>query len=167
MKQTDRIKVGKITGAFGIRGELKVYPYTDRPERFKDLDSVNAGDEIYKITGVRKQKNMILLRFEGIDDRNAAEKLKNRYLTINRDELRELDDDEYFIFDLIGLEAVDMDGSHIGKVTDVIQNSAQDLYEIETDDGKKHLVPAVYELIPEIDIDSGIMKIKPIEGLLD
>jgi 16S rRNA processing protein RimM len=163
----DRIKVGKITGAFGIRGELKVYPYTDRPERFKELDTVFAGDREMEIKNVRFQKNLVLLRLEGVDDRSAAERMKGIYLTIDRDELRELDEDEYFIFDLIGLEAVDEEGNHIGRVHDVLQNTAQDLYEIEKDDGSLHLIPAVYEFIPEIDIESGIMVLKPIPGLLD
>ena len=94
----DRIKVGKIVGAFGIRGEVKVYPYTDRPERFRDLESVRADDRELKIKGVRYQKNLVLLRFEGIDDRNAAETLRNRDLTIERADLRELDEDEYFVY---------------------------------------------------------------------
>ena len=163
----DRIKVGKIIGAFGIRGEVKVYPYTDRPERFRELDRVAAGDDVLTVKSVRFQKNLVLLRFEGVDDRNAAEALKNRFLTIDRENLRELEEDEYFIFDLIGLEAVREDGTHIGRVTDVIQNTAQDLYEIETDDGKKYLVPAVYELVTDIDINSGIMTINPIPGLFE
>lgn len=163
----DRIKVGKITGAFGIRGELKVYPYTDRPERFEELDRVFAGENEYSITNVRYQKNLILIRLEGVSDRNAAEKLKGTELAIERENLRDLEEDEFFIFDLIGLEAVDENGVHIGRVNDVIQNSAQDLYEIKTDDGKLHLIPAVYEFIPEINLDSGIMVIKPIPGLLD
>ena len=165
--EMDRIKVGKITGAFGIRGELKVYPYTDRPERFEELDSIFAGENEYNITGVRYQKNLVLLRLEGISDRTGAEKMKGTDLTIRRENLRELEEDEFFIFDLIGLEAVDENGVHLGRVRDVIQNSAQDLYEIETDDGKKHLIPAVYEFIPEINLNSGIMVIKPIPGLLD
>ncbi|MDD7408745.1 MAG: ribosome maturation factor RimM [Anaerovoracaceae bacterium] len=163
----DRIKVGKIVGAFGIRGELKVLSYADKPHRFEELDSLYAGKEEYHVKNVRYQKDMVLLRLEGVDDRNAAEKLRGKFLEIDKSELRELDEDEYFVFDLIGLEAVDQEGKHIGKVTDVIQNSAQDLYEIETDDGVKHLVPAAYELVTEINIDSGIMRIKPIPGLLD
>ena len=163
----DRIKVGKVTGAFGIRGELKVYPYTDRPERFKELDSVWAGEKEYGMKNVKKKKKMVLLRLDGITDRNAAETLRGLDLAIDREHLRELEEDEYFIFDLIGLEAVDENGNHIGRVSDVIQNSSQDLYEIETEDRKKHLIPAVYEFIPEISLDSGIMTIKPIPGLLD
>jgi 16S rRNA processing protein RimM len=161
----DRIKVGKIVSAAGIKGEVKVYPYTDYPDRFEELVEVYAGEDTLEIEKVRHQKNMVIIKFAGVDDRNAAEKLKDTFLTISREDLRELDEDEYFIFDLIGLEAVTEDGEHIGRVTDVIQNTAQDLYEIETDDGKKHLVPAVYEFVTDIDINSGIMKIKPIEGL--
>jgi len=161
----ERIKVGKITGAVGLKGEVKVYPYTDRDGRFEELDSVYAGDQVMNIEKVRYQKNLVIVKFDGVNDRNAAEALRDRFLTIDKSELRELDEDEYFIFDLIGLEAVDPQGKHIGVVSDVIQNTAQDLYEIKTDDGKKHLVPAVYEIVTDINIDSGIMVIDPIEGL--
>lgn len=161
----DRIKVGKITTAVGIKGEVKVYPYTDDPERFEELASVYAGDDVMKIDKVRYQKNLVILKFNGVDDRNAAEALRDRFLTIDRSDLRELDENEYFIFDLIGLEAVDQEGVHIGEVTDVIQNTAQDLYEVKMDDGRKYLVPAVYEIVTDIDIENGIMKINPIEGL--
>ena len=163
--KNDRIKVGKITTAVGIKGEVKVYPYTDDPERFEELESVYAGDDVMYIDKVRYQKNLVILKFKGVDDRNAAEALRDRYLTIDRSELRELEEDEYFIFDLIGLEAVDQEGNHIGVVSDVIQNTAQDLYEIKKDDGSKYLVPAVYEIVTDIDINSGIMKIDPIDGL--
>jgi 16S rRNA processing protein RimM len=162
---SDRIKVGKITTAVGIKGEVKVYPYTDSAKRFEELEGVYADDTFMKIENVRYQKNLVILKFQGVNDRNTAESLRDRFLCIDRSELRELDEDEYFIFDLIGMEAVDQDNVHIGVVTDVIQNTAQDLYEIKKDDGKKYLVPAVYEIVTDIDINSGIMKINPIEGL--
>ena len=162
----ERIKVGKIVSAVGIKGEVKIYPYTDYPERFEELDSVYAGDEILEIEKVRYQKNMVIVKFKSVPDRNGAEKLKDRFVTISSEDLRELDEDEYSIFDLIGLEAVDQEGNRIGKVTDVIQNTAQDLYEITDVKGKKHLIPAVYEFVTDIDINNGIMKINPIDGLL-
>ena len=167
MEKFERIKVGKITSSSGIRGEVNVYPYTDYPERFEELESVQADGVTVTIEKVRYHKNMVILKLEGINDRNAADAMRDKFLTIARDEVRELDEDEYFIFDLVGLEAVDQEGAHLGTVTDVIQNSAQDLYEITTDSGKKNLVPAVYELVTDIDINSGIMKINTIEGLFD
>ncbi len=109
---------------------------------------------------------MVIVKFSGSDDRNRAEALKDRFLTIDRENLRELDEDEYFIFDLIGLVAVDQEGRRLGTVSDVIQNTAQDLYEITADGGAKYLIPAVREFVTEIDLNHGIMKIKPIEGLL-
>jgi len=160
-----RIKVGKIVSAVGIKGEVKIYPYTDYPERFEELESVYAGDEILEIEKVRYQKNMVIVKFRSVPDRNGAEKLKDRFVTIGEEDLRELDEDEFFIFDLIGLEAVDQDGKHLGKVTNVIQNTAQDLYEITDDNANKYLIPAVYEFVTDIDINNGIMKINPIEGL--
>ncbi|MGN1351095.1 MAG: ribosome maturation factor RimM [Anaerovoracaceae bacterium] len=161
----DRIKVGKITAASGIRGEVRVYPYTDDPHRFDELAQLYVGEDLMTVERARYQKNLVILKLAGIDDRNSAEALRNRYLTIDRSQLRELAEDEYFVFDLIGLEAVDQEGRHIGTVSDVIQNTAQDLYEIRMDDGKKYLVPAVYEIVTDIDINSGIMKINPIDGL--
>ncbi len=165
-RKSDRIKVGKIVSAVGIRGEVKVYPYTDYLERFEELEGVYAAEEWLEIEKVRYQKNMVIIKFETVDDRNAAEGMRDRFLTIDREDLRELEEDEYFIFDLIGLEAQDTGGKRLGVVSDVIQNTAQDLYEIKTDRGKKHLIPAVREFVPEIDIDRGIMVINPIEGLL-
>lgn len=164
-EMSDKIKVGKITSASGIRGEVRVYPYTDDPHRFEELEEIYAGQERMKIERVRYQKNLVILKLAGIDDRNSAEALRDRYLTIDRSQLRELAEDEYFVFDLIGLEAVDQEERHIGTVSDVIQNTAQDLYEIRMDDGKKYLVPAVYEIVTDIDLNRGIMKINPIEGL--
>ncbi len=161
----DRIKVGKIVSAVGIRGEVKVYPYTDYPERFEELAGVFAGEEWLQPEKIRYHKNTVIIKFQGVDDRNGAEALRDRYLEIDRKDLRRLDEDEYFIFDLIGLEAQDQEGRRIGRVSDVIQNSAQDLYEIEHIDGKKYFVPAVREFVTDIDINRGIMKIKPIEGL--
>ena len=165
-RKDSRIKVGKIVSAVGIKGEVKVYPYTDDPQRFEELDCVYAGDEKLQIEKVRYQKNVVIVKFSGSDDRNRAEALKDRFLTIDRENLRELDEDEYFIFDLIGLAAVDQEGRRLGTVSDVIQNTAQDLYEITADGGAKYLIPAVREFVTEIDLNHGIMKIKPIEGLL-
>lgn len=161
----DRIKVGKIVSAVGIKGEVKVYPYTDYPERFEELKGVYADGEWLEIDRVRYQKNMAVIKFAGTDDRNAAEALRDRYLTIDRKDLRQLDEDEYFIFDLIGLQAQKEDGTFLGTVSDVIQNTAQDLYEITTQNGQKYLIPAVREFVTNIDINHGIMRIKPIEGL--
>ena len=161
----DRIKGGKIVSAVGIKGEVKVYPYTDYPERFEELKGVYADGEWLEIDRVRYQKNMAVIKFAGTDDRNAAEALRDRYLTIDRKDLRQLDEDEYFIFDLIGLQAQKEDGTFLGTVSDVIQNTAQDLYEITTQNGQKYLIPAVREFVTNIDINHGIMRIKPIEGL--
>lgn len=161
----DRIKVGKIVSAVGIKGEVKVYPYTDYPERFEELEGVFAQEEWLEIDRVRYQKNMVIIKFAGTDDRNAAEALRDRYLTIDKKDLRQLGEDEYFIFDLIGLKAQKEDGTLLGTVSDVIQNTAQDLYEITAQSGQKYLVPAVKEFVTDIDINHGIMKIKPIEGL--
>lgn len=181
MNRPEKIKIGKIVSAVGIRGEVKVYPYTDYPERFEELEGAYAEKDIkgapkavekhlrelprVEFEKVRYQKGMVILKLRDVDDRNAAEALRDSFLMIGEEDLRELEEGKYYLFDLIGLEAVDQEGRHLGVVDDVLQNTAQDLYVIRDDEGKTHLVPGVKEIITDIDINSGIIKIKPIEGL--
>ena len=89
--------------AVGIRGEVKVYPYTDYPERFEELAGVYAKEEWLEPEKIRYHKNTVIIKFRGVDDRNSAEALRDRFLEIDKKDLRQLDEDEYFIFDLIGL----------------------------------------------------------------
>lgn len=162
----DRIKVGIISSAVGLKGEVKVYPYTDYKERFEELDGVYINNDFTKIMGVRYMKNMAIIKFEGVDNRNQAELLREHLLYIDKKDLRELGEDEYYIFDLIGLKVVDEDNNKIGTLSDVIQNSAQDLYEIEQENGNKFLLPAVSEFIVNIDTKCGIMVVRLIEGIV-
>ena len=110
---------------------------------------------------------MVIIKFVGISDRNAAEALKGKYLYIDRENARKLDEDEYFVADLIGMKVQDGAGNPVGMLSDVIQNTAQDVYEIELPDGKKFMIPAVGEFILDVDMDSRIMVVKLIEGMID
>lgn len=163
----ERFKLGQIVNAVGLKGESKVYPYTDYKERFEELDWLFIEDKKYEIEKVRYNGNMAIIKFAGVSDRNAAEALKGKYLYIDRENARELDEDEYFVPDLIGLEVKDEEGAHIGELSDVIQNSAQDVYEIKMDDGKKFMIPAVAAFILNVDMDSRIMTVRLIEGMID
>ena len=161
------IKIGKVTGAQGLRGEVRVYSYAENNDRFEKLDKVWLGDEEHIIENVRFHKNLVILKLDGITDRNAAEKVRNREVFMGEDELEQLPEGEYYVKDLIGLEAVDTEGSTIGKVTDILQNTPQDVYEIEKKDGKKALIPAVPDFLKKIDIEKGVIVFDPAEGLLD
>lgn len=163
----NRFKLGQIVNAVGLKGENRVYPYTDYKERFEELKQLYIEDEIYEIEKVRYMGQMVIIKFVGISDRNAAEALKGKYLYIDRENARKLDEDEYFVADLIGMKVQDGAGNPVGMLSDVIQNTAQDVYEIELPDGKKFMIPAVGEFILDVDMDSRIMVVKLIEGMID
>lgn len=162
-----RFKLGQIVNAVGLKGESKVYPYTDYKERFEELDSLYIENTVYKIEKVRYMGEMAIIKFAGVSDRNAAEALKGKYLYIDRENARELGEDEYFVPDLIGLEVIDEEGQRIGELSDVIQNSAQDVYEVKMPEGKTFMIPAVGEFILKVDMDKREMIVRLIEGMID
>ncbi|MBR0596796.1 ribosome maturation factor RimM [Sinanaerobacter chloroacetimidivorans] len=163
----EKIEIGQVVNVVGLKGELKVYHYTDYKERFEELSVILLENKEYQIDGVRYMKDLVILKLEGINDRNEAEKQKGKSVYIRKEDIRVLPEDTYHIFDLIGLKVIDENDRAIGTLSDVIQNSAQDLYEVETENKKKFLIPAVEEFILEINIDEKFMRIKLIEGLMD
>ncbi len=162
-----KIEIGKITNAVGLKGEVKVYNYSD-PDRYDRLKEVLVGDARHKITGARYQSGLVVLKLSGVNDRNAAEALKGQSLYVLESELPKLPEDTYYIRDLIGSKVVnDEDGSEIGTISDVIQNSAQDVYEIDLASGKKGYVPAVGTFVKDVNIAEKTVTIHVIEGLFD
>lgn len=161
------LEAGKIVTTHGIRGEVKIMPYTDSPELLCEFDRLFIGKdkaEIY-IDRARVAKNMVIAKIEGIDTVEAAEKYRNKVLFMHRDDL-ELDEDTYFIQDLIDMKVQDADSGFVyGKITDVLQNGANDVYVIKGD--REYLVPAIPDVVISTDIDSNIMQIRPLEGLFD
>lgn len=162
------LEAGKIVTTHGIRGEVKVMPYTDVPELLCEFDRLFIGknhDEI-NIERARVFKNMVIMKLEGVDTPEAAEKLRNKLLYMHRDDL-ELDDDTYFIQDLIGMEVRDADTDVVyGKIDDVMQTGANDVYVIKGDN-KEYLVPAIADVIVSTDVENDIMTIRPLDGLFD
>ncbi len=165
------LRVGIISSTHGVRGEVKVYPTTDDPERFLDLDEVllDAGREqiVLKITNVKFFKNMAILKFKGYDSINDIEKYKGRDLLIRRDQAVDLDEDEYFITDLVGLQVVTDEGVNLGVLKEVMPTGANDVYIVQQENGKELLIPAIKECILDVDLEQGIMKIHLMDGLLD
>lgn len=162
----DKIQIGQIVNAVALKGEVKVYNYSD-PDRYDHLKSVLVENERYEISKVRYQSGMVILKLRTVDDRNAAEALKGKYLYVLESELPELPEDTYYIKDLIGMAVVDQNGETVGELKDVIQNSAQDVYEIRKPDGKLGYIPAVSQFVGEVDMDARIIHVTLIEGLLD
>ena len=166
----DLLKVGVITTTHGVRGEVKVYPTTDEPERFLELDYVllDTGRELRKleIKNVKFFKNLVILKFKGVDNINDIEKYKGRDLWIPREEGQELEEDEYYIADLLGMSVVLEDGQEFGTLKDVMETGANDVYIIDSAEHGEVLLPAIKECILDVDLDKNVMTIHLMKGLL-
>lgn len=162
----EKVLMGKVVNVVGLKGELKIYSYTDRNERFGELDQIWLDDKVYAIENVRYQNKVVILKLEGINDRNKAEEQRNKNVYIEESDLQPLPEDTYYVRDLIGISVLTEDGE-LGKIVDVIQNSSQDLYEVKTAEGKKVYIPAVKEFVTEVDMDARIVKVTLPDGLLD
>lgn len=165
------LQVGVITSTHGVRGEVKVFPTTDDPERFKTLKHVllDTGREKkpLEIQGVKFFKQFVILKFKGLDNINDIEKYRQKSLYVTRKNAVRLQRDEYFIADLIGLKVQDEDGTELGTVKDVIETGANDVYEVEMEDGRSLLLPAIKQCILNVDVENGMMQVHVLEGLLD
>ena len=162
----EKINIGKIVNAAGIKGEVKIYNYSGSKERYQEGKSVFVENAEHKIEKARYNKDIIFLKLSGIDDRNRAEASKGKNIYINESDLADLPEGEYYIRDMIGLKVVCGKGNILGRLSGVIQNSSQDLYEVEMPDGKKFLIPAVEEFILNIDMEKKQIDVKLIEGLI-
>lgn len=166
----DLLQVGIITSTHGVRGEVKVFPTTDDPARFKKLKEVvlDTGKEMknLEIQGVKFFKNMVILKFKGIDNINDVEQYKTKSLYVTRKNAVNLKKDEYFIADLIGLSVCSDDESIKGEIMDVMETGANDVYVIELEDGRELLLPAIKECVLSVDMEAGMMKIHVLDGLL-
>ena len=165
------LRVGVISSTHGIRGEVKVYPTTDDPERFLDLDEVilDTGREhkILEIEGVKFFKNQVILKFKGYDNINDIEKYLKKDLLVDREHAVELGENENFIADLIDMEVVTDEGKVLGTLTDVIETGANDVYAVKTPEGKEILLPAIRNCIRDVNVDEKRMTVHVMEGLLD
>lgn len=164
------LKVGQIINTHGIRGEVKVYPLTDDIKRFKKLKYVfiRNGEEYKKvdIEGVNFFKNFVILKLSGIESMSDAEKYKNIYIYVDRENAVKLPDDSYFIADLIGLKVETTEGEELGSITSVFSTGSNDVYEIKSQHGKTILIPAIKDVVKLVDIDNGRMIINLLEGLI-
>lgn len=167
----DLLQVGIITGTHGLKGEVKVFPTTDDKSRYNDLCDVilRAGDELLnlKVEYCKFFKQFVFVKFEGLDSINDVEKYKRCPLLVTRENAVELEEDEYYIADLIGLTIVDDSGVTIGKLINVIETGANDVYEVKTEDGANILLPAIKECILDVDLEEGIILVHLLKGLAD
>ena len=167
----DLLRVGVISSAHGIKGEVNVFPTTDEPEMFAQWKTLRLVEKkqsrLIHVRGAKYFKNMVILSIEEIADRNQAELLRQAELYITRDQAAPCGENENFITDLIGLSVIDENGEELGKCTDVFQTGANDVYEIELLDGRKVLFPAIHSCILDVDLEKGIMTVHVMAGLID
>lgn len=164
-------QVGVITATHGIHGEVKVFPTTDDPNRFKKLKKVLLDTGIQKleleVAGVKFFKKFVILKFKEFDDINQVEKYRKCSLLVTRENAVRLKKNEYFIADLIGLKVYTEDENFLGTLEDVMQTGANDVYQVVTEEGKEILIPAIRQCIRNVDIENGNMTVHLLEGLVD
>lgn len=157
----NNIVIGKIGAPHGVHGELKVVPITDYPERFKGMKKVFVDDESMDIKSVRYQNDRILMMFSGYDTREKAATLTGRMLSVERTEAVPLEEDEYYTFDILGLNVETEDGKALGRVVDVLQPGSNDVYVVESPDSDEPiLIPALKSVVKKISIADGKMIVK-------
>ncbi len=165
--------VGLIVGVHGLRGEVKIEPHTDFPERFGVDTTLLMGDDLTPVTirQSRPHKQNMLVHFEGIRGREAAESLRGGWLFIPEDEVLDLEEDSYWIHDIVGLTVQTTAGDVLGSVTDVMETGANDVYIVRTqpgvNGGRDLLLPAIEEVVQQVDVEAGLLVVDLPEGLLD
>lgn len=171
MKEKNHLTVGRIMSSWGVRGQVKVEPLTDNPKRFKTLHEVfvESGDKtvFYQVESVIFLKQYFpVLKLEGINSRQEAENLKGHYINIQRKYAVRLPKGRYFICDIIGLHVFDEHDEFIGTIKNVLITGANDVYVVEAKNKKDILIPAIKQVVKTIDLENGIMVIRPLEGML-
>lgn len=165
-----KLEVGQIVNTFGIKGFVKVYPYVNDVTRFNNLKYVYAKskkeEKKLEIEEVKYQKNMVLLKFKGVETVEEAEKLRNNYLEIDRSDAIPLEEGEFFIADLIGLKVFLDTGEELGILEGIYNTGSKDIYVVKDKLGKSYLLPYIDEVIKKIDLDNSKIIVHIIEGLI-
>lgn len=163
------ISIGQIVRTHGIRGDVKVYPLTDNIERFDKVDYVYIEEDSRLVTlnvaNVKYLKNMVIIKFKGIDDVQSAERLRNKYIKVHRKDAVKLPEDTFLICDLIGHNVYDETGEYLGKVADVFQTGSNDVFVVKSED-KEILIPGLKSIFKEVDMKNKKMIVELPEGLV-
>ena len=166
----EKLEVGQIVNTFGIKGFVKIYPYVDDISRFDDLKYVYVKNKKFEnelqIEEVKYQKNMVLIKFKGIETVEQAEKLKNSIVEIDRKDAIPLEEGQYFIADLLGLDVFLDTGEKLGVLEDIYNTGSSDIYVVKNELGKQFLLPYIDEVIKEINLEKERITVHIIEGLI-
>ncbi len=156
------LNVGQISKPHGVRGEVKVISLTDSLERFKELHEVYIDGIERKITSVKLQTDRAILKIQGVDSVEDAERLRNKYLEVSRENAKELEEDSYYIADLIQCRVYDTEGKEIGPVYDVLETGSNDVYWVKGEGVKEVLIPALKDIVTSVDVESRKIVIRPV-----
>lgn len=164
------LEIGQIVNTFGIKGMVKVKPFTDDIKEFDKFKTVyiekKGNYEEYEIEEVKYHKNMVLIKFRGIDKIEQAEELRNSYLTISRDSLEQLEEGRYYIVDLLGLEVYTDEQILLGTLEDIFNTGGNDIYVVKNKEGKQILLPAIKDVIKKVDLENKKIIVYLIPGLI-
>ena len=170
MQQNDYLQVGVITSTHGIKGEVKVFPTTDDPNRFRALKDVvlDTGKEQIplEIEGVKFFKQYVILKFKGIDNINDIEKYRKMPLLVSRENAVELEEDEYYMADIIGMDVYTEDGEKFGVLEDIMETGANDVYVVSTEAHTEVILPAIHDCILDVDTENRKMTVHLMDGLI-
>ena len=164
------LEIGQIVNTFGIKGMVKVKPFTDDIRRFDELKIVyvekNNNQTEYEIEEVKYHKDMVLIKFKGIDKVEQAEMLRNSYLTVSRNSVEKLEEGRYYIVDLLGLEVYTDEQVLLGTLEDIFNTGSNDIYVVKDKQGKQILLPAIQDVIKQIDIENKKIIVHLLPGLI-
>ena len=164
------LEIGQIVNTFGIKGMVKVKPFTDDIRRFDELKTVyvekNSNQTEYEIEEVKYHKGMVLIKFKGIDKVEQAEMLRNSYLTVSRDSVEKIEEGRYYIVDLLGLEVYTDEQVLLGTLEDIFNTGSNDIYVVKDKQGKQILLPAIQDVIKQIDIENKKIIVHLLPGLV-
>lgn len=144
--------IGKVVAPHGVRGDVRVIPLTDFPDRFLNMKSVLVGDQRLPIESAKFHKQFLILKFRGLDDRNSVEQLRGSLLQVQKKDAVPLEEGRYYVFDIVGMSVYTADGRLEGVITDVISTGSNDVYVVERQGGRALLVPALKKIVASIDV---------------
>ncbi len=168
----DRFQIGVISTTHGLKGEVKVFPTTQDPERFLETEKVflDTGREGIREIGIERARingKYVIVKFRGLDRIEDVERLRGKELMVSRQDAISLETDEYYTSDLIGITVTDENGEELGRIVNVFSTGANDVYEMEAGEGEATvLLPAIKECILSVDIKEGVMKVRMMDGLM-
>jgi 16S rRNA processing protein RimM len=161
------IKIGEVVNAVGLRGELKIYPYTENKERFETIKAVYFDEKQVLVEQVRYKDNLVILKIQGVDDRTGAEACKGKEVFMREEDLEDLPEGTYYVKDILGFQVEDQRRGIIGTLKDVRDSGAQALFIIEKNSGGELLVPAVEEFFTSVDLKRKVILVDLIEGMYE